>query len=424
MEPTDRRSFIKAAGATAALSAFPQILLGAPANNAKLKIGLVGAGGRGTGAAHQALSADPNVVLWAIGDVFESQIPKALNNLKRFEGKLDVPAERQFSGLDAYQKVIASGVDVVLLATPPGFRPVQMRAAVEAGKHVFAEKPMAVDVAGIKSIVESARIAKEKGTALQHGYCWRFDPGTREGYGKILNGELGRVISLYGTYLANVPKPSTSVNDRNPEWGDVEWQVRNWMGHEWLSGGPLLEQCIHTVDKVSWAMGDVEPIAARGGGGRSLREDDGNVWDHYDIAYEYPNGVICNVGQRQFPGCFNEVVDRVFCEKGTLEAPSRVLTKGPDGKANWAYRGSGANMYQVCHNELFAAIRKGEELNTGELMVRSTMLGLLGREAAHTGQRVTWEQMWNSDQDHAPDNLKLSDSHPVAPVPKPGTYKI
>jgi len=424
MEPTDRRSFIKAAGATAALSAFPQILLGAPANNAKLKIGLVGAGGRGTGAAHQALSADPNVVLWAIGDVFESQIPKALNNLKRFEGKLDVPAERQFSGLDAYQKVIASGVDVVLLATPPGFRPVQMRAAVEAGKHVFAEKPMAVDVAGIKSIVESARIAKEKGTALQHGYCWRFDPGTREGYGKILNGELGRVISLYGTYLANVPKPSTSVNDRNPEWGDVEWQVRNWMGHEWLSGGPLLEQCIHTVDKVSWAMGDVEPIAARGGGGRSLREDDGNVWDHYDIAYEYPNGVICNVGQRQFPGCFNEVVDRVFCEKGTLEAPSRVLTKGPDGKANWAYRGSGANMYQVCHNEFFAAIRKGEELNTGELMVRSTMLGLLGREAAHTGQRVTWEQMWNSDQDHAPDNLKLSDSHPVAPVPKPGTYKI
>jgi predicted dehydrogenase len=424
MEFTDRRSFIKAAGATAALSAFPQILLGAPANNAKLKIGLIGAGGRGTGAAHQTLSADPNVVLWAIGDVFESQIPKALNNLKKFEGKLDVPAERQFSGLDAYQKVIDSGVDVVLLTTPPGFRPVQMRAAVEAGKHVFAEKPMAVDMAGIKSIVESARIAKEKGTALQHGYCWRFDPGVREGYGKILNGELGRVISLYGTYLANVPKPSTSVKDRNPEWGDVEWQVRNWMGHEWLSGGPLLEQCIHTVDKVSWAMGDVEPIAARGGGGRSLREDDGNVWDHYDIAYEYPNGVICNVGQHQFSGCFTEVVDRVFCEKGTLEAPSRVLTKGPDGKANWAYRGPNANMYQVCHNEFFAAIRKGEELNTGELMVRSTMLGLLGREAAHTGQRVTWEQMWNSDQDHAPDNLKLSGSHPVPPVPKPGTYKV
>ncbi|MFM2197129.1 MAG: hypothetical protein RLZZ505_561 [Verrucomicrobiota bacterium] len=424
MKPIDRRSFLHAAGATAALSAFPNLLIGAPANNAKLKIGLIGCGGRGTGAASQALAADDNTILWAIGDVFDTQIPKALNNLKRFEGRLEVPQERQFSGLDAFQKVIESGVDVVLLTTPPGFRPQHMRAAIEAGKHVFAEKPMAVDVAGVKSVMETARLAKEKGLTLQHGYCWRFDPAVREGYGKLLAGELGRVISVYGTYLANVPKPSTSIDQRDPKWGDVEWQVRNWMGHEWLSGGPLLEQCIHTVDKVSWAMGDVEPIAARGGGGRTQRTDDGNVWDHYDVTYEYPGGVFCQVGQRQHGGCFNEVVDRVFCEKGTLEAPGRVLTKDPTGKMNWAYRAAPADMYQVCHNEWFAAIRKGEALNTGDRMVLSTMLGILGREAAHTGQRITWEDLWKSEQDLAPDTLKLSDAHPVAPVPKPGTYKI
>lgn len=423
LKPT-RRNFLKQTGVTAALASFPSILLGTPANNAKLKIGLIGAGGRGTGAASQALAADENTVLWAVGDAFDSQIPVALENLKNFGNRVDVAKERQFSGMDAFQKVIESGVDIILLGTPPGFRPQHLRAAVDAGKHVFAEKPMAVDVAGIKSVKESAKIAKDKGLVLQHGYCWRFAPATREGYSKVLAGELGRVISIYGTYMGGVPKPATSVADRNPAWGDVEWQVRNWMAHEWLSGGPLLEQSIHTVDKISWAMGDVEPIAARGGGGRAQRSDDGNVWDHYEITYEYPGGVMCHLGQRQFSNAFSEVVDRVFCENGSLEAPNRVFTKDPSGKTTWAYRGAAENMYQVCHNEFFAAIRKGDELNTGDLMVRSTMLGLLGREAGHTGQRVTWEDMWKSEQDHAPDTLAMGDKHPVALVPVPGTNKI
>jgi len=393
-------------------------------NNKTLKIGLIGCGGRGTGAASQALKADPNVKLWAIGDVFESQIPKAVDNLKSFADKVDVPAERQFSGLDAYQKVIDSGVDLVLLTAPPAYRPQHLKAAVEAGKHVFAEKPMAVDVSGIKSVLESAKIAKAKGTTIQHGYCWRFSPNTREGYGKLLSGELGRVVSLYGTYMANVPKPSTAINMRKEEWGDVEWQLRNWMAHEWLSGGPLLEQAIHTVDKVAWAMGDVAPIAARASGGRTQRSDDGNVYDHYDVVYEYPNGVMCHVAERQMQGVFTEVVDRVFCENGSLEAPTRVMTKDVTGKITWAYRGQPENMYQVCHNEWIAAIRAGEEMNAGEFMANSTMLGLLGREAAHSGQRITWEELWASNQDLAPDALKLSDKHPVAPVPIPGTYKF
>lgn len=428
MNPTEspnRRKFLAATGAAAAAISFPAVVRAqGAANNATLKIGLIGCGGRGTGAATQALTADPNVKLWAIGDAFQSQIGKSIGQLSKFGDKVDVPEARQFSGLDAFQKVIESGVDVVILTSPPGFRPQHLRAAVEAGKHVFAEKPMAIDVAGVKSVIESAKIAKAKGSTIQHGFCWRFSPNTREGYGKVLSGELGKVVSVYGTYLAGVPKPSTSIDQRNPEWADVEWQIRNWMGHQWLSGGPLIEQGIHTVDKIAWAMGDVAPIAARGSGGRAQRTDDGSVWDHYDVAFEYPGGIICHIGQRQFLGAFSEVVDRVFCEKGTLEAPGRVLTKDREGKTTWAYRGQPDNMYQVCHNEWFAAIRAGKELNTGEYMANSTMLGLLAREAAQTGQRITWEQMWESKQDIAPDTLKLSDSFPVPPVPVPGQYKL
>lgn len=426
MNPSDptRRRFLVAAGATTAIAGFPNILRAQGTSNAVLKIGLIGSGGRGTGAASQALTADPNVKLWAVGDAFASQITSSLQNLASFGDRVDVPEARQFSGLDAYQKVIESGVDVVLLTTPPGFRPQHLRAAVEAGKHVFAEKPMAVDVTGVKSVLESARIAKEKGLTLQHGFCWRFAPSTREGYAKVLSGGLGRTVSVYGTYMGAVPKPSTSIDQRKSEWADVEWQIRNWMAHEWLSGGPLLEQAIHTVDKIAWAMNDVAPIAARGGGGRAQRSDDGNVWDHYNVTFEYPNNAFCHIGQRQFQNAFSEVVDRVFCEKGMLEAPARVMTKDVTGKTTWAYRGEATDMYQVCHNEWFAAIRKGEPLNTGEYMANSTMLGILAREAAHSGQRVTWDELWNAKQDLAPETLKMTDSFPTQIVPTPGKYAL
>jgi len=423
-----RRQIIVGSTAAAAVAGFPNLLLGQGANNAKLKIGLIGCGGRGTGAAQQALSADPNVVLWAIGDAFPESIKGSLEGLKSFGAKVDVPAERQFSGLDAYQKVIESGVDVVLLAAPPGFRPQHLRAAVEAGKHVFAEKPMAVDVAGVKSVMESAKLAKQKGVAIQHGYCWRFAPGVRELYAKVTSGELGKVYSVYGTYMGSPPKPLEPGMKKPDGMADVEWQLRWWTNFEWTSGGPLLEQAVHTVDKVAWAMGDVAPIAAVANGGRAYRTDAGNVYDHYNIAFEYPGGVICHLGERQFLGCHTEVVDRIYCEKGTAIAPATPMVMGLDGKKRqWVYRapaGSEQNMYQVCHNEFFAALRKGEIINTGEYMANSTMLGLLGREAAHTGQRVTWEQMWASNQDFAPDDLKMDGSFPIAPVPVPGVHKL
>lgn len=423
-----RRQVLVGGAAAAAVAGFPNLLLGQGVNNAKLKIGLIGCGGRGTGAAQQALSADENVVLWALGDAFPEAIKGSLQGLQSFGAKVDVPVERQFSGLDAYQKVIESGVDVVLLAAPPGFRPQHLRAAIEAGKHVFAEKPMAVDVAGVKSVMESAKLAKQKGVAIQHGYCWRFAPGVRELYAKVTSGELGKVYSVYGTYMGSPPKPLQPGMKKPDDMADVEWQLRWWTNFEWTSGGPLLEQAVHTVDKIAWAMGDVAPIAAVANGGRAYRTDAGNVYDHYNIAYEYPGGVICHLGERQFLGCHTEVIDRIYCEKGTAVAPASPMVLGPDGKKRqWMYRapaGSEQNMYQVCHNEFFAALRKGEIINTGEYMANSTMLGLLGREAAHTGQRVTWDQMWASAQDLAPDDLKMDGSFAIAPVPVPGVHKL
>lgn len=421
-----RRQLLVGTAATAAIAGFPNLLL-AQGNTAKLKIGLIGCGGRGTGAAEQALSADQNVVLWAVGDAFPESIKSSLGGLQKFGAKVDVPAERQFSGIDAYMKVIESGVDVVLLAAPPGFRPQHLRAAIEAGKHVFSEKPMAVDVAGVKSVLESAKLAKQKGVAIQHGFCWRFAPGVRELYGKITSGELGRIFSVYGTYMGSAPKPLQPGMKKPDGMADVEWQLRWWNNFEWTSGGPLLEQAVHTVDKIAWAMGDVAPIAAVANGGRAIRTDAGNVYDHYNIAYEYPGGIVCHLGERQFAGCHTEVVDRIYCEKGTAIAPNTPMVLGPDGKRSWMYRapaGMEQNMYQVCHNEFFAALRKGEIINTGEYMANSTMLGLLGREAAHTGQRITWEQMWAASQDHAPDTLKMGDSFPIAPVPVPGVHKL
>lgn len=431
MKPSalDRRTFLGVTGATVAAAGFPAILKGEEAAASKqLKIGLIGCGGRGTGAASQALSADPNVKLWAMGDAFAPAIKNSLNNLSKFGDKVEVPEARQFAGLDAFQKVLESGVDVVLLASPPGFRPQHLRAAIEAGKHVFAEKPMAVDVAGVKSVLESAKLAKQKNVSIQHGFCWRFAPGVREAYGKITSGELGRVYSLYGTYFGTPPKPLQPGMKRPENMGEVEWQIAWWNNFEWLSGGPLLEQAIHTVDKIAWAMNDVAPIAAIANGGRAMRTDDGNVYDHYNITFEYPGGILCHMGERQFPGLYAEVVDRVYCEKGTVICPDNPMVLGLDGKKRqWMYRpqpGVEQNMYQVCHNEYFASLRKGEIINKGEYMANSTMLAILGREAAHTGLRVTWEDLWKVDQDMAPDTLQFKDTFPIAPAPVPGKYKL
>ena len=265
---TSRREFLKSSSTAALVGAvaaphFFTTNARAVSPGETLKVGLIGCGGRGTGAAAQALKADTNVELFAVGDAFESALGGALKAVAAEAGpdKVKVKPEHMFSGLDAYKKVLASGVDVVLLATPPGFRPLHLRAAIEAGKHVFCEKPMATDAPGVRSVIESVRMAKERSLALVAGFCWRYDYPLRELFKRIHEGEIGQVRAIYGTYLTGPVKPMPPASSRKEGITDLEWMVRNWYNFNWLGGDGFLEQAVHTYDWLGWVMKDVPPIS-------------------------------------------------------------------------------------------------------------------------------------------------------------------
>ncbi len=258
---TTRREFLKTTGTVAAGTVLAAHLSSPgrafAANSDTLRVGLIGCGGRGNGAASQALNADKNAVLTAMADVFAPQIKSSLAALKgeqEIASRVQVTPDHEFVGLDAFQKVIDSGVDVVLLATPPGFRPQHLRAAVAAGKHIFCEKPMATDAPGVRSVLESAEEAKKKKLSLVAGFCWRYDDACREFYKRIHDGALGQVCAVHATYLTGPVKPMPPASSRPAGMGDVEWQLRNWYNFAWLSGDGLVEQACHSVDKIAWAM--------------------------------------------------------------------------------------------------------------------------------------------------------------------------
>lgn len=427
--PTTRRQVLKNASAAGALAtiSFPHIAKAQAGNNDTIKIGLIGAGGRGSGAIVQALMADANTKLWAVGDAFKAPMDRCLENLTSFKDRTVVPAERQFVGIDSFRQVIDSGVDLVILTSPPGFRPEHIAASVEAGLHMFVEKPMAVDPAGLKSILASVKKAKEKGLTIQNGFCWRFHPGTREAYMKITSGEFGAVNSVYGTYLANTVRPLANDAKKPDGMGDVEWQVANWINFDWLSAGPLVEQGIHTTDKISWAMKDAIPVAAVGTGGKIARTDPGNVYDHNYVAYEFENNIFGHLAQRQIDGVHVEVVDRVNCEEAVVVGPGRCYAKDRSGKMIWRSKpepGVEQDMYQAEHNDLFSSLRAGKVLNGGDHMIYSTAFALLGAFAAQSGQRITWDDLWNSDLDLAKDGLQFGDDFTPAPLSIPGQFKI
>jgi predicted dehydrogenase len=385
-----------------------------------LKLGLIGCGGRGTGAASQALAADDGVILHAVGDAFASSIAGSLKNLQTgAPGRAEVPIERQFSGLDAYQKVLESGVDVVVLATPPGFRPQHLKAAVDAGKHVFCEKPMAVDAVGVRSVMESATKAKAQKTALVAGYCWRYSDSRREAFAKLKEGAIGEITGIFATYYTGPVKPHPGDTGRPAGMGDVEWQINNWYNYSWLSGDSLVEQAIHSVDKIGWALGDADPIACVATGGRQVPAKGGNIYDHFHIAYEFPNNVWAHLGSNQQTNCHRENSDYIRGTKGSL-----TLGKGDpiiEGENPWRYRNRNEpNMYQTEHDELFASIRAGNPINDGDWMSHSTLLGVLGRMAAYTGKRITWKEAMESAEDLAPDSLNFGDAFDPGQTPIPG----
>ncbi len=414
----NRRTFLKAGG-TAAVAAstisFPTVTFGKP-DSRKLKIGFIGCGGRGTGAINQALTADSNCELYAMGEVFRSQLDRSLKSVQgRRPGQVNIDEKRKFIGLDSYQKVLESGVDMVILTTPPGFRPLHFKAAVDAGKHIFLEKPMATDAPGLRSVIESYKAAEKKGLAVVAGFCWRYDPARREFFKRIADGAIGDVQSMYATYYTGPVKPMPPDNARKAEWSDIEWQVRNWYNFAWCGGDGLVEQAVHSVDKVSWVFGDVPPHSCVAVGGRQRPNNSGNIWDHIEVNYVFERGARGHLGQRQIPGCHGENADYILGTKGRAQIAGGLIISGKDaikGKTDkwtynanadiWRYTGPNANMYQVEHDELFASIRDGKPINNGARMCNATGMALMGRMAGYTGRQITWDQAINSKQDLFP----------------------
>ena len=424
----NRRSFLKNSGIVFIGSTLAYHSgISVPSGHTKkpaLKVGLIGCGGRGTGAAVQALQADPDAVLTAMGDVFEDRLNESYQELiKEAKDKVKVSNQNKFVGFDAYLKVIQSGVDVVLLTTPPAFRPDHLTAAVDAGKHVFCEKPVAVDAPGVRKVLAAAKKAQEKKLSLVSGFCLRYDSGNRSIFGKILNGDIGEIktVSTFRNGGELWYKP------RQQSWSNMTNQMRNWYYYNWLSGDFIVEMTVHSLDMMSWAMGDKMPVQATGTGGRQVRVEDkyGNIYDHFAVEFEYANGVKGFHFARQQEKTSSRNSVEVLGTGGTA-----LINVGGSqeikGKIPWKYTGPKNDMYQTEHDELFASIRNGKPMNDGEWMANSTMIAILGRMVAYTGQTITWEQALNSNEVIGPESGDYSwdlnwDGPPIA---KPGITRF
>jgi predicted dehydrogenase len=421
---TTRRDFLAVSAASAAaLAGFVPAVHAAGGDT--IKIGLVGCGGRGTGAATQALHADPNVKLVAMGDTFADQIEASLGHLKSdgdLENKIDVTPERRFTGFDAYQKVLASGIDVVLLATPPHFRPLHLKAAIDAGKHVFCEKPVAVDAPGVRKVIEVCDEAKKKNLAVVSGLCYRYQHAKRETMKRVHDGAIGDIVTLHTNYNVH----GLWHKKRLPAMSDMEWQVRNWLYFTWLSGDHIVEQHIHSLDKMAWAMRDEPPLKAFGHGGRQSRTEPefGQIFDHHAVCYEYANGVKLFSYCRQQDGTQNDVNDYIFGTTGTCDVMKHTFTSRSPGSSPIRIAANKRDdMYQNEHDELFASIRAGKPINNGDFMTKSTLMAIMGRMATYTGQIITWEQALHSKEDLSPANYEFGPL-PVAEVARPGITKF
>ncbi|MBM3858840.1 MAG: Gfo/Idh/MocA family oxidoreductase [Verrucomicrobia bacterium] len=420
---SSRRDFLKTSGATAlGALAFPHILSAAP-NTQTLRIGLIGCGGRGTGAAKEALNADSNTAVVALGDLFEDRLAQGLDALRKHApDRVRIDKARCFLGFDAYRKVIASDVDVVLLATPPAFRPQYLKAAIEAGKHVFAECTAGVDAPGIRSFLRSAELAESKRLGILSGFCWRYDNSARAALEQIRAGAIGKIRAVYATYHRQGFNKYYG-KERRPEWNDLQWQIRDWGDFLWLGG----DFCInlsggHSVDKMAWWLNDVMPIKAVGVGGRQF-PGEGDTFDHAQINYEYADGIRGFLGVRSQDGCHRENADYIIGATGVCtigRGPAPVIT----GVNSWTFTGKRTRMHQVEHDEFFASIRSGRPINDGRRMAHTTLMALMGRMAAYTGQEITWEQALNSKQQLVPDELDWNTKIELTPPPQPGQTKF
>jgi predicted dehydrogenase len=421
----NRRQFLQNTGyAVLGASVAPGLVGAQPGGgtSALLRVGLIGCGGRGTGAAAQALAADPNTRLVAMSDGFADRIERslaALRNQETVADRVDVPASRQFAGFDGYHGVIAES-DVALLATPPHFRPMHMEAAIAAGKHVFAEKPVAVDAPGVRKVMAACEAAREKRLSVVCGLQMRHSSGHREIVRRIHEEAIGPIRALQ----ANDYRGPIWVNARRPGWTEMEYHMRNWYYFTWLSGDFNVEQHVHMLDLCAWILRDAHPVRAYGTGGRQVRTgpDHGNIYDHHTVTYEYEDGTKLFAACRQMPGCMNDISVHAMGARGVASISQRAFQIETDER--WVYRGERTDAQQVQHNEWFASIRDDRPLNQGLHMTRSTLLAVMGRMATYTGQAVTWDQAMNSQENLAPDRYDWDGTPPKSEVAVPGVTPL
>lgn len=393
-------------------------------NDKKLKIALVGCGGRGTGAAVQALKADVNTELVAMADAFEDRLQGSLANISKEMGEttqVNVKKKNQFVGFDGAQKAMDLA-DVVLLATPPGFRPQHFEYAVNNGKHVFMEKPVATDVPGVRKVLAAAKMAKDKKLNVvvglqrhyQDSYLAAFDHLKKDSIGKIVSGQV--YWNSGGVW----------VRERQPGQSELEYQMRNWYYFNWLCGDHILEQHIHNIDVANWFIGEY-PVSAQGMGGRQIRtgKDHGEIYDHHFVEFTYPSGAVIASQCRHQPETMNRVSEFFQGTKGTVSTEGDNATlKGWNGETIFEHRGKDdPNPYQVEHIKLFEAIRNGEVIADAENGAKSTMTAILGRMATYSGKVVAWEEAMASNLVLAPENLTWDSPAPVQPNAD-GTYDI
>lgn len=418
-----RRQFIKTGAAASLLPLLGAVTPVFAAGTDRIRIGLVGCGGRGIGAVRNCLAADPSVQLVALGDAFADSIASAMKDFTQGSGgnepKPPLPAdqfavtpERCFTGFEAYQQVINSGIDLVLLVTPPQFRPQHLRAAVEAGVHVFMEKPVAVDAVGARLVMQLADIAAQKKLAIVAGTQRRHSADYLETMARIKDGAIGEVIGGSCYWMQG----ALWHRGRKPEWSEMEYQMRNWLYFTWLSGDHIVEQHMHNIDVMNWAFGG-PPVKAYGMGGRQSRTDPkyGDAWDHFSVEFEYANGARVQSLCRQVNGTSMRVTERLIGTKGTAN-PSGTIR----GEQSWKFERPFTNPYDQEHIDLIRSIRAGTPLNEGRQVAESTLTAILGRMSAYTGREVSYGWLLEASKlDLTPPVFAWGDA-PKVEIPVPG----
>ncbi|MDR8392540.1 Gfo/Idh/MocA family oxidoreductase [Aliifodinibius sp. S!AR15-10] len=432
-----RRDFVKTSSSLAAggllLGSLPVGAGAYAGGTATLKIALVGCGGRGTGAARQALSTGDGVQLVAMADAFRDRLDESFETLNKvFDDepeKLNVPEEHKFVGFDAYKNAIELA-DVVILATPPGFRPDHFEAAIQADKHVFMEKPLATDAPGVRKIMEAGKMADQKGLNVVVGLQRHYQNSYREVINRINDGAVGDIVS--GQVYWN--SDGVWVRERQPHQNEMEFQMRNWYYFTWLCGDHIMEQHIHNIDVANWFIGEY-PESAQGMGGREVRtgSNHGQIFDHHFVEFTYPSGAVIASQCRHQPNTMSRVAEFFQGTKGTIDTSGdRGILKSWDGETLYDHNAdTDPNPYQQEHDELFAAIRNGDHINDTEYGAKSTLTALMGRMATYSGEVINWEDALNSPKSLMPEKYGWEETPPVVPnedgkypVPVPGKTEV